>query len=130
MFFIIFSYLKSPKTIKSANGQEIARCFLTCKYIVLLIKINFTTNHMHVIKNNFKVKWGSIFLLLVSMNILAASSDHFVTTWKTDNQGFSNNSSITIGTNGGGYSYSVDWNNDNIIDETGITGDALSLIHI
>ncbi len=64
-----------------------------------------------------------ITILVINVNVYAASSDHFVTTWKTDNPGFSNNSSITIGTNGAVYSYSVDWNNDNIVDETGITGD-------
>ena len=47
----------------------------------------------------------------------------FITTWKTDNPGASNDSSITIPTEGGGYNYSVDWDNDGIYDETGVTGD-------
>ncbi len=46
----------------------------------------------------------------------------FVTTWKTDNPGSSNNTSITIPCTGGGYSYDVDWNNDGVIDQVGITG--------
>ncbi len=49
---------------------------------------------------------------------------HFVTTWKTDNPGSSSSTSITIPTTGTGYSYDVDWNNDNVFDEFGLTGDA------
>ncbi|WP_065188567.1 BspA family leucine-rich repeat surface protein [Shewanella woodyi] len=47
---------------------------------------------------------------------------HFVTTWKTDNSGSSNATSITIPTTGTGYSYDVDWNNDGTFDEFGLTG--------
>jgi len=50
------------------------------------------------------------------------SLDDFVTTWKTDNPGTSNNTSITIPTIGGGYNYDVDWNNNGIFEQTGITG--------
>ena len=46
----------------------------------------------------------------------------FVTTWKTDNPGSSNSTSITIPTTGSGYNYNVDWNNDGIFDQFGITG--------
>jgi len=52
----------------------------------------------------------------VSLNL-----DDFVTTWKTDNSGTSNNSSITIPTIGVGYNYDVDWDNDGTFDEFGIT---------
>ncbi|HEY1085977.1 MAG TPA: BspA family leucine-rich repeat surface protein [Candidatus Saccharimonadales bacterium] len=52
----------------------------------------------------------------------AINSTDFVTTWKTDNQGTSNSSSITIPTTGGGYNYDVDWNNDGIFDQLAITG--------
>jgi len=51
-------------------------------------------------------------------------ADDFVTTWKTDNSGASNNTSIIIPTTGTGYNYDVDWNNDGVFDEFGITGDA------
>lgn len=44
-----------------------------------------------------------------------------MTTWKTDNAGTSNSTSITIPTTGSGYNYSVDWNNDGTFDETGLT---------
>lgn len=46
----------------------------------------------------------------------------FITTWKTNNAGTSCSSCITIPTTGTGYNYSVDWNNDGIYDQTGITG--------
>src|SRR5690606_2657039 len=48
------------------------------------------------------------------------ATDYFITTWKTDNFGTSNATSITIPTIGGGYNYDVSWNNDGIW-ETGIT---------
>jgi len=48
----------------------------------------------------------------------------FVTTWKTDNPGSSCSSCITIPTfPGENYNYEVDWNNDGVFDESGITGD-------
>jgi surface protein len=47
----------------------------------------------------------------------------FITIWKTDNPGISDNTSITIPTTGGGYNYDVDWDNDGVYDEFGITGD-------
>ena len=46
----------------------------------------------------------------------------FVTTWKTNNAGTSNSTSITIPTNGGGYNYDVDWDNDGTFDDLGLTG--------
>lgn len=53
---------------------------------------------------------------------VAYPADEFVTTWKTNNTGTSNSTSITIPTLGSGYNYSVDWNNDGVVDQTGITG--------
>jgi len=50
------------------------------------------------------------------------TSGAFVTTWKTNNAGTSNSTSITIPTTGTGYNYDVDWNNDGIFEQTGITG--------
>jgi hypothetical protein len=43
---------------------------------------------------------------------VGSSTDDFVTTWKTNNSGTSNTTSITIPTTGTGYLYQVDWNND------------------
>ena len=49
----------------------------------------------------------------------------FVTTWKTDNDGSSNSTSITIPTNSGyTYYYDVDWDGDGVFDEFGLTGSA------
>ena len=50
------------------------------------------------------------------------SYQHFVTTWKTDNRGISGETEITIPTTGSGYNYDIDWNNDGVFDEFGITG--------
>lgn len=52
-----------------------------------------------------------------------SANNYFITTWKTDNPGSSNGTSITIPTFGSGYSYDVDWNNDGNW-ETGFTGNA------
>ena len=51
---------------------------------------------------------------------MAASSDHFVTTWKTDNSGTSNSTSITVPMVGG--LYDVDWDNDGNFDQFGRSG--------
>ncbi|WP_198319143.1 BspA family leucine-rich repeat surface protein [Arenibacter algicola] len=45
----------------------------------------------------------------------------FVTTWKTDNPGSTNSTSIMIPAIGGGYNYDVDWDGDGIFDEFGLT---------
>ncbi|MCX6727229.1 MAG: BspA family leucine-rich repeat surface protein, partial [Candidatus Saccharibacteria bacterium] len=65
----------------------------------------------------------SIFALPALMNtpVHALSSSDFVTTWKTDNPGVSNSTSITVPMIGVD-NYSVDWNNDGIFDETGLNG--------
>ncbi len=55
-------------------------------------------------------------------SVSAYPADEFVTTWKTDNPGTSNSTSITIPTAGIGYNYQVDWDDDGIFDQTGITG--------
>lgn len=63
-----------------------------------------------------------IFLFsIINMN----AQDAFITTWKTDNIGTSDSSSITIpvdSTINYSYYYDVDWDNDGIFDELGITG--------
>jgi surface protein len=62
----------------------------------------------------------AFFLLPEKVN--AYTEGAFVTTWKTDNAGTSNSTSITIPTTGGGYLYDVDWNNDGTFEQTGLTG--------
>ena len=54
------------------------------------------------------------------------TNTYFVTTWKTDNPGDSNDTSITIPTRDGSYTYNydIDWEGDGTFDEFGLTGDA------
>ena len=54
--------------------------------------------------------------------IYTISAQNFITTWKTDNPGTSSTTSITIPTTSGGYNYDVDWDNDGVFDELGVTG--------
>jgi len=60
----------------------------------------------------------------INFNTLAYNSDEFVTTWKTNNTGTSNSTSITIPTNTAEwtYLYDVDWTCDGTFDDFGITG--------
>ena len=51
--------------------------------------------------------------------LVAAPTDDFVTTWKTDNPGTSNPTSITVPMMGG--PYDADWDNDGVFDQFGIT---------
>jgi len=53
---------------------------------------------------------------------LPAQPDEFIITVKTYNPGTSNGTSFTIPTTGGGYNYEVDWNNDGLYDQSGVTG--------
>ena len=48
-------------------------------------------------------------------------SSYFICTWKTNNAGTSNNTSITIPVIGGMFNYDIDWNDDGIFDEFGVT---------
>ncbi|WP_282042967.1 BspA family leucine-rich repeat surface protein [Winogradskyella flava] len=51
------------------------------------------------------------------------SINYFITTWKTDNPGTSNDTSITIPTfTSFTYNYDIDWENDGTFDDIGITG--------
>jgi surface protein len=65
---------------------------------------------------------------LINQKIWNISGDSkacpFVTTWKTDNPGVSNSTSITIPTfQGETYSYDIDWENDGVFDDFGVGGD-------
>ena len=64
----------------------------------------------------------TIFGVAKRLTTSAYAPDEFVTTWKTDNPGVSNSTSITIPTTGSGYNYDVDWDDDGIFEQTGITG--------
>ncbi len=63
----------------------------------------------------------TLFLLFVPISLFGNS---FITTWKTNNIGTTASTSITIPTTGTGYNYDIDWNNDGVFDEFGVTGNA------
>jgi surface protein len=66
-----------------------------------------------------------LFLLFFVQYSFFAQSD-FVTTWLTTNPGVTSDSSIKISTfQDEVYNYDVDWNNDGVFDEFGITGDVV-----
>ena len=69
------------------------------------------------------INYAAIFVVFAVQTSLAAPVDDFVTTWKTDNPGTSNSTSITIPTTGGGYNYDVDWDNNGTFDELDLSGD-------
>ncbi len=71
-------------------------------------------------KLSFLTVSTTILMCLIFFNLNAQAP--FITTWKTDNPGTSNSTSITIPTTGTGYNYDVDWNNDGVYDQLGITG--------
>ncbi len=52
---------------------------------------------------------------------LDCASTYFITTWKTDNFGYSDDNEITIPTKGTGYNYTVNWG-DGTPDDVGVTG--------
>lgn len=65
---------------------------------------------------------NSIFIVLFSLllsNFIVAQTP-FVTTWKTDNIGTSEDNQITIPTIGSGYNYDITWGDGNT--NTGVTG--------
>ena len=61
------------------------------------------------------------------ITIYIDESKYFITTWKTDNNGTSDNNQITIPTIGDGYYYNVDWGDGK--DSKGITGDITHSYH-
>lgn len=69
-----------------------------------------------------KFKQSLFFTIVIICNNFLFSQN-FITTWKTDNSGTSNETSITIPTfPDETYSYDVDWDNDGNFDEIGVTG--------
>ncbi|MDW3195765.1 MAG: BspA family leucine-rich repeat surface protein [Cytophagales bacterium] len=57
----------------------------------------------------------------LSATNLGGSTTPFITTWKTDNAGDSNDDQITIPTTGTGYDYTVDWGDGS--SDNNVTGD-------
>ncbi len=62
-----------------------------------------------------------------TLDCSSLNQNSFITTWKTDNIGTSCNSCVSIPTNTSAYTYNydIDWENDGVFDEFGLTGDAL-----
>jgi len=61
-------------------------------------------------------------IYVCTLSVVAAQRP-FITTWKTDNDGISCSSCITIPTfPGETYSYDVDWDNDGVYDDIGVIG--------
>lgn len=69
---------------------------------------------------DFSICMAIVVLLTISVSTHAQAP--FITRWKTDNSGFSNDMSITIPTTGAGYRYDVDWESDGTYDDLGVTG--------
>ncbi|WP_456440264.1 BspA family leucine-rich repeat surface protein [Psychroserpens sp.] len=61
-------------------------------------------------------------VVILGNSINTTAQNEFITTWKTNNPGTSSVTSITIPTNNAGYNYDVDWNDDGVFDQFGITG--------
>lgn len=74
---------------------------------------------------SFKMNITNLLLVFSIISTAVCPQAPFITTWKTDNPGSSNSTSITIPTTGTGYNYDVDWNNDGVYDQFGITGDVM-----
>ena len=64
-----------------------------------------------------------IVLTFFTFGLNSYAQEAFITKWKTDNKGSSCDSCVEIPTEGTGYGYDVDWDNDGIYDEF-FTGDA------
>ena len=65
---------------------------------------------------------GVLLLPLLFLGTLLAAQRPFVTTWKTDNPGTSSATSITIPTGSGYFIFDVDWDNDGVYDDLGVSG--------
>ena len=62
--------------------------------------------------------WIAVLFVPIS---LIAQSEAFITTWKTDNPGSTNSTSIRIPTHGSHtYNYEIDWDNDGVYDQSNI----------
>ncbi len=83
-----------------------------------MMKKNLQLSRLH----QFTKKGLLCGLMLLLWNAAFAQNE-FITTWQTDNPGTSNATSITISVNNAlTYNYDVDWDNDGVFDQMGITG--------
>ena len=73
---------------------------------------------MHTLFQSKKFLIVVFFILTYSIIYSQAASTDFVLTYKTDNPGQSNNTSISFDVNGSNIQYDVDWDNDGTFDQT------------
>lgn len=63
-----------------------------------------------------------LLFVIGALSLSINAQEPFVTTWKTDNPGYSDSTSILISINPDyNYNYDVDWNNDGVYDDLGVT---------
>ncbi len=63
--------------------------------------------------------WSSqLFVAPIVHGATCGASTNFITTWKTDNPGSSNSTSITLTADPVSFNYNIDWDNDGVMDET------------
>ena len=95
-------------------------CLICCFFVII-----YSFGEVKLIDSTsieLEKKLTTVHKVKVFSSATITPADHFITTWKTDNPGISNDTSITIPITGSGYNYDIDWNNDGIFDDIGITG--------
>jgi hypothetical protein len=109
-----FKVLKNYETPDSANQPTV-----DLLHPFRSIRV-YCINHRKRISSMKPLRLFVIGLMSIATSpLVAAPTDDFVTTWKTDNPGTSNSTSITVPMIGG--PYDVDWDNDGFFDQFGIT---------
>jgi surface protein len=87
----------------------------------LPLKVSFA---LYKYKGNMSMKNFLLLIVLIFTSQSIFAQNEFITTWKTDNSGSSDDTEITIPTNSSyTYNYDVDWDNDGVFDTFGVTGD-------
>ena len=78
---------------------------------------------MNIISKRQSFLISTTLILLFNLSSLSAQAP-FITTWKTNNLGISNSSSVTILVDPSyTYNYDIDWNNDGVYDDFNVIGD-------
>jgi len=132
----IFSRLSELTRLRlvDLSNNQLEGCFAEeLRTLCALESITDTNQFGYNFANNIELPWEGDFSKFCAgedqteTQCVTSSSTQmrpFITKWKTDNPGFTCDSCIEIPTTGEGYSYDVDWENDGVFDEFGITGDA------
>lgn len=72
-----------------------------------IYQINLSTSEQTEIASGVSAPSG--FAAYTEETVTPGSPDNFITTWKTDNEGSSNDNQVTIPTDGDGFNYDVYW---------------------